>query len=99
MVDERDVAETLDMGSITEAEVRIKTLLGSTGTVIVEWLWATDDDPATISFNAGAGTLTVVLTLAQADDLIPGVYIGEVGLLWGGVWRWAEPFPVTVLEH
>ena len=92
LLDEHDAPEVLS--GADRASFAVRESLGAATNVLLRSTAA----PATLTLAPTTGLLTATLTGAEADALVPGLYVGEVGVRFGSddQWKFSEPFRVRI---
>lgn len=92
LVDGNDVAEVLT--GATDATFRVLADPDVATSPIIDQDTTVGDLAISIPNSKVTGTLTQV----QADALIPGLYVGQVGIKISGSWLYTEPFHVRIKD-
>lgn len=56
------------------------------------------DTDGDLAINISSSKLTGTLSQDDADDLAPGLYVGQVGIKISGSWLYTDPFHVRIKD-
>lgn len=92
LVDGSDVAEVLT--GATDATFRVLADPDDATSPVIDQDTTTGD----LVISIPNSKLTGTLTQAQADALVPGLYVGQAGIKIAGSWLFTEPFYVRIKD-